>query len=53
MTTVASQNKERAGKSRWAERGEFLPFQVSFFFQCFVFWHLYLMVIGYLGICIR
>ena len=22
------QNKERAGKSRWAERGEFLPFQV-------------------------
>jgi len=23
----AGQNKERAGKSRWAERGEFLPFQ--------------------------
>merc|ERR550534_980321 len=26
-STQQAQNKERAGKSRWAERGEFLPFQ--------------------------
>ena len=35
------QNKERAGKSRWAERGEFLPFQVHLvlFFACSHNWH--------------